>query len=432
MSSSPINLQFQPRQLSRRPDPASLNLVRGFKRKLLARPRDLLDYALFIPCIWLVSALGFFLRLGGPLIILAVLALCVGYAVLRCSAPPKWLGAFVLLCVAAAILSHYRLFPLSWQVYFKDEAISRQLAPVILTFVMAWASKAYFERRLPSGDAFVGGGIMVFLGLVIAQIILFQQGFQYELEDPVTSVFTMYGSFTNNIIIAMFFLTAGAIAGSGWRRYISIAIILLMFAMTSLAQFSIVTAGFLALLLGAPGRLVALGIIGTLSLLYIVGFFFISELVIVAPNSGIRLVFLIDAFKSVLDTFGVGIGYGTESVRWRYNFPNRPEFVFLPDPASMTHEKMLETLSLGVHNSLFQALLRTGLLGFGVLSFALFSVFPRSDLPRKLRNHASITFVIMFISCFVNPALESPVQGLGVGFAYGYLIALRALTPSRS
>src|SRR5918993_3354618 len=150
MSSSPINLQFQPRQLSRRPDPASLNLVRGFKRKLLARPRDLLDYALFIPCIWLVSALGFFLRLGGPLIILAVLALCVGYAVLRCSAPPKWLGAFVLLCVAAAILSHYRLFPLSWQVYFKDEAISRQLAPVILVFVMAWASKAYFERRLPS------------------------------------------------------------------------------------------------------------------------------------------------------------------------------------------------------------------------------------------------------------------------------------------
>jgi len=432
MSSNPINLQFLPQPLSRSPISANLTFVRGLKGRLLARPRDLLDYTFFLPCVWLVSALGYFFRLGGPLIALAVLALCIGYAVLRCSAPPKWLGAYVLICIAAAILSHYQVFPVSWQVHFRTEAISRQLGPVIVFFVMAWASKAYFERRLPSGDAFAGGDIMVFLGLVVAPIILFQQGFQYELEDPLTSMFTMYGSFTNNISIAMFFLTAGAVAGLGWRRYISIAIILVMFSVTSLAQFSIVTVGILAILVGAPGRLIAVGIICTLSLLYLVGFFFIPELVIIAPNSGIRLVFLVDTFKSVVDTFGAGIGFGTESVRWRYNFPNRPEFTFLPEPSSMTHDQMLETLSTGVHNSFFQALLRTGLLGFTVLSLALFSVFPRRNLPRKLRNHAAINFAILFISCFVNPALESPVQGIGVGVVYGYLIALRSLTsPSR-
>jgi len=432
MSSSPFDLQFLPRPIDGSPVAANLAFVRGFKRKLLAKPRDLLDYALFLPCLWLVSALGYFFRLGGPLIVLAVLAMCIGYALLRLSAPPKWLGAYVLVCVAAAILSHYRVFPVSWQVHFREQAIARQLAPVIVFFVMAWASKAYFERRLPSGDAFVGGDIMIFLGLAIAPVILFQQGFQYELSDPLTSMLTMYGSFTNNITLAMFFLTAGAFLAKGWRRIISIAIILVMLSVTSLAQFWIVAAGILAVLVGAPGRLIALGLISTLSLLYLVGFFFIPELMIITPNSGIRLVFIVDAFKSILDTYGAGIGFGMESVRWRYNFPNLPEFTFLPEPSSMTLDQMLETLSTGVHNSLFQALLRTGVIGFSLLILALFTVFPRRNLPRGLRNHAAVNFAILFISCFVNPALESPVQGIGVGIVYGYLLALRTLTPART
>ena len=430
MSSSPINFQLPSRPLRRSPAFTNLAFVSGIRSKLLARPRDLLDYGFFLPCVWLIAALGYNFRLGGPLIAKAVLGLCISYAALRCSTPPKWAGAFALICIAAAILSNYRVFPESWQVHFREEAISRQLGPVLVFFVMAWASKAYFERRLPSGDAFAGGGIMVFLGLVIAPIILYQQDFRYEMEDRLSSMLTMFGSFTNNISIAMFFLTAGALAGSGWRRYISVAIILMMFSLTSLAQFAIVTAGVLAILAGAPGRLIAVGIIGTLSLLYLVGYFFLAELLILAPNSGIRLVFLVDTFRSVFDTLGAGIGYGTESVRWRYNFPNRPEFVFLPEPSSMTHGQMLEALSTGVHNSLFQALLRTGLLGFAVLSFAFLSVFPGHHLPRKLRNHASINYAIMFICCFMNPALESPVQGLGVGFIYGYLLALKTFTPS--
>jgi hypothetical protein len=429
MSSSPIDLHLSPLPLGRSP------VSRPFSRRLAIsvgkRPKDLLDYALFLPCICLVSALGLFFRLGGTLIVLAVLALCVAYAILRCATPPKWLGAYAVVCVVAAILSHYRIFPESWQVHFRDQAIPRQLAPIIIFFVVAWASKAYFERRLPSGDAFAGGDIMIFLALVIAPTILFQQGFQYELADPLSSMLIMYGSFTNNIIIAMFFLIAGAVAGTWWRRRISIMIILVMLSLTSLAQFWIVTAAILAVLMGFPGRLIALGVIFTLSTLYLVGFFFIPELMTITPNSGIRLVFIVDTFKSVLDTFGAGIGFGMESVRWRYNFPNMPEFTFLPEPSSMTLDQMLETLSTGVHNSLFQALLRTGVVGFGLLLIALFSVFPRQTLPRKVRNHASLNFTIMFIACFVNPALESPLQGIGVGVVYGYLLVLRSIAPAR-
>jgi len=395
-------------------------------------PKDILDYALFLPSLWLICGLGYFFRLGGLQLVLAVMALYIGYAVLRLSSPPKWLAAYTIVCIVAAILSHYRVFPTSWQVHFNETAIARQVAPVIIFFVTAWTSKAYFERRLPAGDAFWGGGPVLFLSLVVAQIILFQQDFQYEGDPPLESMLTMYGSFTTNIIIAMFFLTAGAFAATGWRRGICIALILMMLAATSLAQFWVITAGILVVLLGAPGRLVATGLILTLLSLYVVGFFFIPELMNITPNSGIRLAFIVDTFKSVLDTFGVGVGYGTESVRWRYNFPGRPEFVFLPEPFMMTPDEMLEALSTGVHNSLIQALMRTGLLGFVLLVAAFLAVFPRADLPRRLRNHASMSFALIFIACFVNPALESPVQGMGVGFVYGYLIALRALGSSRA
>jgi O-antigen ligase len=163
--------------------------------------------------------------------------------------------------------------------------------------------------------------------------------------------------------------------------------------------------------------------------LYAVGMYFIPELMIGAPNSGIRLVFIRDAFQSAYDTYGLGIGYGTESVRWRYHFPGRPDVTFLPDVSTMTPDQLLEVLSTGVHNSFIQALLRTGVIGFIVMIAAFAAVFPQGHLPRKLRNHASVLFIIMFIACFVNPALESPIQGIGVGFLYGYLVALRVAFP---
>jgi len=402
-------------------------------RHALAGPaRDVLDYALFVPCIWLLCGLSVYIKEGGSAILLAVLACFLGYAVLRRTSPPKWLAAFVMTCLIAGIASHYRLFPTSWQVHFRDAAIVRQLAPVVTVFIAAWASKAYFERRLLAGDAFSGAGPILVLSFVVAPIILLQQGFQYEGEDTVSSTLAMYGSFTNNITIALFFVTAQAFCGTGWRRYAGSATLFAIAIVSQFAQFRVMIAGAAAILFGAPGRTVTVALIFTLLGLYVSGVFFLRELLLLAPNSGIRLVFIIDALQSVLDTYGLGIGYGMESVRWRYNFPDRPTFIFLPDPASMTPEKMLETLSVGVHNSFVQALLRTGIIGGSLLLIAFCAVFPRRELPRGMRNHASVLFSIIFIACFVNPAFESPVQGMGVGFIYGYLLALRAYIPNRT
>jgi O-antigen ligase len=393
---------------------------------------DVLDYVLFLPSIWLVCALAISLRLIGPLFVVVPIGFCLLYAVLRSTVPPRLLSAYIVFCIFAVILSKYQMFPTSWQVYFREEAIVRQLIPPLGFFAVAWASKAYFRRRLRCGDAFVGTPFILLLGLVVGPAVMLQQGLRYQGDDPLASVVAFYGAFINNILIVMFFVTGRIFLTNDWRRYVGLVTILGIAATTHFAQFKITTAIAVAALFGAPGRIVVIGLIAALVSIYAVGIGHVGDVMIANSNAGIRLAFVADALSSVIDTQGIGIGYGKESVRWRYQFPDMPDFTLLPDPRSITPDRMLELLSTGVHNSFIQALMRTGVLGFLLLLAAFFAAFPPRNLPQDVRNHAAIMFGMIFVACFVNPALESPVQAVGVGFVYGYLLALRASARTRT
>jgi hypothetical protein len=65
-------------------------------------------------------------------------------------------------------------------------------------------------------------------------------------------------------------------------------------------------------------------------------------------------------------------------------------------------------------------------MGCFLLLLAFLIAFPPRNLPRNVRNHAAVLYFLMFAACFVNSALESPITSVGIGFIYGYLIALRA------
>jgi hypothetical protein len=159
---------------------------------------------------------------------------------------------------------------------------------------------------------------------------------------------------------------------------------------------------------------------------------YVPELMRSAPNSGIRLAFMSDALTSVVDTNGLGVGYGVESVRWRYAFPGMPVFTFLPDANTMSHERLLSALSTGVENSFMQAMLRTGVLGFVLFTSAFIVLIPSAQLPRPVRNHATVVLIMLVLGCFVNSSLESPLSVVGMGFCYGYLIALKGMVLVRA
>src|SRR5690242_14314939 len=335
-------------------------LARGFS----PNGPDVIDYLLFLPSIWLVCALGISLRLIGPLFVVIPVGVCLLYAVLRKTMPPRLLSAYLGLCIFFAVLSKYQLLPSSWQSYFMEEAIVRQMIPLIGFFAVAWASKAYFRRRLLFGDPFSGARVVLALSLVVAPSVMFQQGRQYQGDDPAQTVLALYGALINNTLIGMFFIMGAVFLVNDWRRYAGIMTVFGIAVTTHFAQFRILTVVALAALFGVSGRMMVVGMVAIFTGAYAIGIGYIPQMMVESPNSGIRLAFVADALVSTVDTHGIGIGYGKESVRWRYDFPNMPDFTFLPDPTSLTPDRMLEVLSTGVHNSFVQALLRTGVFGF--------------------------------------------------------------------
>jgi hypothetical protein len=390
------------------------------------RSLDVLDYVLFLPGIWLACGLSISLRIIGPAFIVVPTGTCLLYAVLRKTSPPRLLTTYVAYCILAGVLSAEQIFPTSWQVHFLREAIVRQLVPLLGFWAVAWGSKAYFRNRLVHGDVFYGAPLAIVLGLIVATGVMYQQGLGYEGDRSFYAVVTLSGAFLNNTFIAFFFVTGAIFLTRDWRRYTGLLTVLAIAVTSHFSQFKVFTAIILASLFGFAGRKAAIAIMVVLPVLYAAGMSNIPEAMRLDPNDGLRLVLMRDAFSSVADTQGIGIGYGKESVRWRYRFPGLPDFTFLPDANSMTHQEMLEALSRGVHNSFAQALLRTGFPGCLLLLSAFLAAFPPSSLRRDVRNHAATVFAMLFIASFVDTALETPAQVVGFGFCYGYLLALKA------
>lgn len=391
---------------------------------------DVLDYTLFLSGIWLACGLAISLRLLGPFFIVIPVGVCLAYAVLRQTVPPRLLAVYTTFCLFIALLSRYGLMPDSWQVHFLQEAVVRQIVPIVGFFAVAWASKAYFRRRLMSGDIFFGAPVFLFLSLVVAPAVMFQQDVQYQGASPQATIPILYGSLINNMVIAVFFIAGGVFLTNDWRRYGGISLLLGIALASPLAQFKVLAVTMIVILFGVPGRLLAATLATALTSAYAVGLNFIPQTFAFDPNSGIRLAFISDALASLADTYGLGIGFGKESVRWRYEFTGFEGITFLPDTRNITHAKMLEILSTGIHNSFFQAILRTGVIGFILIVSAILAAFPPNRLPRGVRNHAAAVFITIFLAMFVNPVLESPVQVVGIAFSYGYLIALRASVPA--
>jgi len=406
----------------------------SFSRRFPKAPPDVLDFVLFLPGIWLACSLGLSLRLIGTFFVVAPLGVCLLYAVLRRTIPPRLLTAYIGFSIFIAALSKFQLMPNSWQVHFLEDAIVRQLVPLLGFFAVAWASKAYFRRRLIDGDIIFAAPIFLFCSLIIAPAVMAQQGLSYQGDTVAYSVTALYGSLTNNIAIATFFLMSAIFRTKDLRRYLSLMFVLGVAASTHFIQFHFLAVAVLATLFGFRGRVVIVTLIAAMLIIYVVAFTQLLELLANNPNSGIRLVFLADAFRSAIDTAGMGIGYGKESVRWVYHFPNMPAWTFRPDPGMITHARMLELMSTGVENSFVESLLRTGVIGFALFSAAFFATFPPRNLPPALEGHAAAVFSMMLIGCFVNSSLESPLSAVGMGFVYGYLISLRgsASRPLRS
>lgn len=83
--------------------------------------------------------------------------------------------------------------------------------------------------------------------------------------------------------------------------------------------------------------------------------FFVIELYGIDHNSGFRALLWRDAIQTIVETNGVGVGYGTEYIK--------NDFYALANDWYLTAEDSDDRLSIGTHSSLYDVAFRTGILG---------------------------------------------------------------------
>jgi O-antigen ligase len=413
---------------------ASISAVLDPSRSADADGLRALDHVLFLPVILLVCAMHWQLRLLGAAFIAVPLALLV-YAMARRCPPPRALTFLIGFNVLVAAASYFRLLPESWPLFYVPEAILRQLVPLLSFFASAWAATAYFTQRIAEGAPARDQSLVLWASLGLSPFVMYLLGdLSYEGRGTALTIVYSYAQFPNGIIIAFVYMLGclfsaayGPLARLGVVGYIVVCS-----AFIGVLQFRVFAFYIFGVLARIPAGGVLLVYLAGLAAVYLAGLHFVGELYKIDPNIAIRILFLRDALEVVRDTAGLGVGYGTESVRWHYDFDGVAELEFLPS-GEIGSTELLRAMSTGVHNSFLQSLMRTGVFGLVLMVAAFAAAYPARSVPSSTQKQCSAIFFSCLLVCLVNPALETPLQAIGVGFAYGYLVAInRAAGPTRA
>jgi hypothetical protein len=139
-------------------------------------------------------------------------------------------------------------------------------------------------------------------------------------------------------------------------------------------------------------------------------------------NTGWRLIFWRDVFRSTELTHGLGVGFGTEALANVY--PGMPRPIFFSHAADNP-----DFVMIGSHNAFTDTLLRCGLPGFTMLVWIFVS--SARILRRQYSPAVAISFCGAFLCAFVNVALQSPLYSAGIAFALGFCRAMQSTTAYR-
>lgn len=199
--------------------------------------------------------------------------------------------------------------------------------------------------------------------------------------------------------VGVAFVLSSILYGFSMQIYASLA----MFAVFQLKRLSSLALAGAVVVFGAACALVPV-------------FINFSYLVDIDPNSAIRAFMWVDAIDLFFSSYGVGIGFGRELVSNVYLPMNILSFYSEP-----------ELMQGGIHNSFITMFARMGVIGGGAFALAILKTAWPSARPGPLREPAYLAFFMVYVSCWVNVAIESPMSSIGTALLLGYVLAARDL-----
>ncbi|HEY8593659.1 MAG TPA: O-antigen ligase family protein [Devosiaceae bacterium] len=148
--------------------------------------------------------------------------------------------------------------------------------------------------------------------------------------------------------------------------------------------------------------------------------FAVETLHAIDHNTGVRALLWRDALQAVIQTLGLGVGFGTEYIKNDFSDIMYPGWTFVSPQ---------DTLYVGTHSAYFDILLRTGVVGLVLLMFWYLPSLrkPSSPLISDQRFGAAIATMIC-ITASVDMALTSLNYLFGCALGFAILHHLRSGT----
>jgi len=345
----------------------------------------------------------------GPYLVAVVLAVPACFAVGRLVLLPGqfWL---ILLSVAYLILSLFDVLPPAWTIYHDNIAAIRHWSWIIVMPILVTAFYAFFMRYR---NWIIANALKLFC-IAYAMRTLSQEFSQsFDFYDGIfLGRFSLYSP-DNETLPLIMLLVIAAYRGNHLRSYQIAILALIIPASTSMGTFLAALISFGLRFIRAH-RLALYGLLLVLLIFLFLAPFFYRELDNVDVNSGVRAIFWRDTQLAVWQTWGVGVGFGTEYItNWFGDIGRTFDYALTAEDAS-------DRLFISNHSIYYDVALRMGLVGV-----ALFITMIAGTVKAVESRMAAPMCAYLIVSIGVVPALTTVDTQIGICLLIGWILADR-------
>ena len=227
----------------------------------------------------------------------------------------------------------------------------------------------------------------------------------------------IYTFTSDNMVVALTFLLF--LFRADRNAILDCSYIVLALALSTSSQSLLFFLWLLALRVVGRARLLTLALILFTMLFILVAPLFVVAIDNIDPNSGVRAVLWRDTWIALLETYGLGVGFGTEYITNNfYEIRGSREWSMVVSQSDLIY--------VATHSTFYDVALRTGIVGLGLFLFWFRSAVRLIVVLEQRRERFYSAIVgLLVINCSINVGLSSIQFLFGSAFCVGLLGHLR-------
>lgn len=312
---------------------------------------------------------------------------------------------FLIFSSIILLFSIFDLMPSSWPKEFNLIMALRQYFFIFsLPFFIFVAYKFLKEYYF-----FISKYSLFLLGSYFFVYLIINQ----NVDKLILSPFVNY----SQIFLILFFINFEKINNQFLKYLILILISLLILFKDISLQFIIFFIGVILIAISFNKFTIHKLIVLIFTIVPLLATFIINNSIIsLDSNSMVRLVMWADATRSLIDTFGLGVGFGTEWIKNDF-------YIIKSNWALFDDTNINNKFNITTHNTFSDLYFRVGLIGLLLFVKSIFSFLnERIIIKSKL---ISYLFLSILVSLSTNPGFFSVNYLIGLSITYGFLLFIR-------